>query len=286
MTGGSSPLDRSLTEAAAFLRTRFQPTPRVGILLGSGLGDLAGQVEDATVIPLSEIPFHPNPTVMGHAGILVLGRLEGVTVAVWKGRSHFYEGRSMGEIGFPIWLLARLGGSSLLLTNAAGGLAERLKPGDLMVLVDHINIPGLCGHNPLRGVGALSEGDRFVDLSNAYDPGLRQLALETAAVNGFTVHEGVYAMVGGPNYETRAEARLLRQLGADAVGMSTVPETIVARQVGLRVVAISAITNALLAPDEQGTSHQEVLRQADRLKLRFATLVRGIVAGLGRESTG
>jgi purine-nucleoside phosphorylase len=285
VAGGSSPLDRSLTEAAAFLRARFPLAPRVGVLLGSGLGDFAEQVQSATVIPLADIPFHPNPTVMGHAGILVFGNLEGVNVAVWKGRSHFYEGRSMGEIGFPIWLLARLGGSHLILTNAAGGLAERLKPGDLMVLNDHINLPGLCGHNPLRGNEVLCEGDRFVDLSNAYDPGLRQLALETAAAEGFTTHEGVYAMVGGPNYETRAEARLLRQLGADAVGMSTVPETIVARQVGLRVVAISAITNALLAPDEQGTSHQDVLRQADRLKPRLATLVKGIVAGLGREST-
>jgi purine-nucleoside phosphorylase len=185
----------------------------------------------------------------------------------------------MQEIGFPIWLLARLGAQALILTNAAGGLNESYQPGDLMILQDHINFPGLCGHNPLRGSAALAEGARFVDLAVAYDPGLRNLAKQSAMRQGFAVQEGVYAMVAGPNYETPAEARLLRLLGADAVGMSTVPETIVARQVGLRVVAISAITNLLLAPDGAHTSHAEVLRQANQIKPRLAALVRGIVSG-------
>jgi purine-nucleoside phosphorylase len=260
--------------------------PQVGLLLGSGLGQLAEQVEEAFVVPLGDIPSHPAPTVEGHAGILVIGRLSGVPVAVWRGRAHFYEGRSMAEIGFPIWLLGRLGGSTLILTNAAGGLDETLEPGDLMVLTDHLNLPGLCGHSPLRGPAALSEGDRFVDLADAYDPGLRQLALETAARQGFAIRQGVYAMVAGPNYETPAEARLLRHLGADAVGMSTVPETIVARQVGLRVVAISAITNVLLGAAETKTSHDQVLRQAEQVKPRLAALIRGLVSGVGQGATG
>jgi purine-nucleoside phosphorylase len=281
----SASLDAALGAASSYVRSRFPRRPLVGIVLGSGLGDLADQVRSPCVIPFGDIPNHPRATAAGHTGQLVLGSLEGVEVAVWRGRAHFYEGCSMAEVGFPIRLLDRLGGRAVILTNAAGALNESFMVGDLMLLTDHINLPGLVGHNPLRGEQPPG-AQRFVDLIGAYDAELRRLALAAAERVGQLVQQGVYVMVAGPSYETAAEARLLRRLGADAVGMSTVPEVIVSRQLGLRVAALSAITNVLLGSASAGAaSHAEVLAAAETLEPRFAALVRGMLAGMSEALT-
>lgn len=250
----------------------------MGLILGSGLGQLADEIESPCVIPFAEIPNHPLAAVEGHQGQLVLGSLESVPVALWRGRVHFYEGWSMAEIGFPIRLMRQLGARVAILTNAAGGLNESFASGDLMLLTDHLNLPGLAGHNPLRGPHEPSFGERFVDLSATYDARLLRLAEDVAQQRGFGLQKGVYVMVAGPSYETPAEARLLRQLGADAVGMSTVPEAVVARQVGLRVLAVSAITNVLLGPSGSGPSHAEVLATTAELRPRLSALIRGILS--------
>jgi purine-nucleoside phosphorylase len=255
--------------------------PLVGIVLGSGLGDLADTVQSSVVIPFSDLPHHPQSTVAGHAGQLVVGLLESVPVAIWRGRAHFYEGRDMAELAFPIRLMRRLGARAAILTNAAGGLHPDFIPGDLMVLTDHLNLPGLVGHTPLRGVHDPELGERFVALSSAYDPDFVELALRVGDELGQPIRRGVYAMVGGPSYETPAEARLLRRLGADAVGMSTVPEVIAACQAGLRVVALSAITNLVaMTPYAPGAQHAEVLAVAEQIKPRFEAQIRGMLAGM------
>jgi purine-nucleoside phosphorylase len=285
VTTDDASADVAVRSAVHVLRTRCAARPLVGLILGSGLGDLADQVEGGCVIPFADIPHHPTATVPGHAGQVIFGRLEGVEVAVWRGRIHFYEGRSMAEVGLPIRLLHALGARALVLTNAAGGLNDAFLSGDLMLITDHINLPGLVGHNPLRGPNPGRE-ERFIDLAHAYDPDLRALALRVAAAGGLTLRQGVYAMAAGPSYETPAEARMLRLLGADAVGMSTAPEVIVARQLGLRVVALSAITNVLLGPAAAaGTSHAEVVAAAERLKPRLAALVRGMLSSMGQVLT-
>jgi purine-nucleoside phosphorylase len=272
----------AVRSAVQAVRARSAARPLVGLVLGSGLGDLADHVEGACVIPFSDIPHHPAATVVGHAGQVAFGRLEHVEVAVWRGRIHFYEGRSMAEVGFPIRLLHALGARALVLTNAAGGLNESFLPGDVMLITDHINLPGLVGHNPLRAQDPGRE-ERFVDLANAYDREFRALALRAAAAGGFTLRQGVYAMAAGPSYETPAEARMLRLLGADAVGMSTAPEVIVARQLGLRVVAVSAITNVLLGPAAAAsTSHSDVVTTAEQLKPRLTALVRGMLSAMSQ----
>lgn len=264
--------------AAELILDRCRLRPRVGIVLGSGLASLADEVRSPTVIRYADIPHHPRPTVPGHPGELVLGTLEGVAVALWRGRVHAYEGRDLAEVAFPIRLMRRLGAEAAMLTNAAGGLNPEYAPGDLMLFADHISLPSLVGHSPLRSEHEPALGERFVPLTSAYDPRLVDLALQSAADLGQSIHRGVYAMVGGPSYETPAEARLLRMVGADAVGMSTVPEVIVARQAGLRVLAISAITNVVaMAADSPDPSHAEVLAVADRIKTRFAALLRGIL---------
>jgi purine-nucleoside phosphorylase len=275
-----APLEAAVLAAAAAIRSRYQLQPLVGLVLGSGLGDIARQVSSPCAISFAEIPHHPLATVAGHDGQVVLGLIGSVPVAVWRGRVHFYEGSSMAEVGFPMRVLGALGARAVVLTNAAGGLNESFKVGDLMVLTDHINLPGLVGHNPLRGQDD-GKAQRFLDLSEAYDPELRRLVLRAGEQAGIPLVEGVYAMVAGPNYETRAETRLLRHLGADAVGMSTVPEVIVARQVGLRVVALSAITNILLGPGARGgPSHAEVLASAERLKPRLTRLLSGMLSNM------
>jgi purine-nucleoside phosphorylase len=241
---------------------------------------LADDVERPTIIPYAQLPDHPTTEVPGHEGELVLGWLNGVAVAVWRGRAHFYEGWSMADLAFPVRLLHVLGGTAVLLTNAAGGLSPDLASGDLMVFSDHIFLPGLAGHNPLRGLAATDERPRFVGLAEPYDPELRALAGQVAIREGIRMREGVYAMVAGPNYETRAEGELLRRLGADAVGMSTVPEVIVARQLGLKVVALSAITNMVLGPRATEATHDGVLTEIERIRPRLRRLVRGILGGM------
>jgi len=262
-----------LMEAVAAIRSRSGITPLLAVVLGSGLGAVAHQIEGAMAVPYGDIPGFPRPTVPGHRGELVLGTLEGIGVAAMKGRSHLYEGYTPAQIGFPVQVLHRLGVRTLMVTNAAGGLSPDMDVGTLMVLEDHLNLPGLAGMSPLVGVAGGPE--RFVNMSDAYDPSLRRLVLEGARTQGIRAASGVYAMVFGPSYETPAEARMLRLLGADAVGMSTVPEVLVARWLGMAVLGISCITNVLLRPVEHGEAgHSGVLSVAENVAPALAALLR------------
>src|SRR5215208_1622295 len=229
--------DRVL-EAASSLRGRVRVMPKVGIVLGSGLGPLADAVEDAVAVPYGEVPYFPVSTVPGHRGQLVVGMLEGAPVAVMRGRVHYYEGYDLRQVTFPIRVLRRLGAEVLILTNAAGGVNEGYQPGELMVLRDHLNLMGLAGLNPLIGPDDPELGVRFLDMADAYDAELRDRALQVGMELGLAVHEGVYAVVAGPSFETAAEVRFLRLAGADAVGMSTAPEVIVASHERMSVLGL------------------------------------------------
>lgn len=273
-----------VAEAVAAIQSSGALRPKVGIILGSGLGDLADEVEDPIVVPYRQIPHFPVSTVAGHAGTLVLGTLQGTSVAAMRGRVHFYEGYSLRDVTFPVRVMRRLGAEVLIVTNAAGGLNESFITGDLMVLSDHLNIMGMAGQSPLVGPDEPELGVRFLDMLGAYDAGLRAQAHAVARQHDFEVREGVYAMVGGPAFETMAEIRFLQRGGADAVGMSTIPEVIVARHGGMRVLGISAITDMAVgkaAVDK--ISHAEVLAAAERIKPRLSTVVRGVVASLRAE---
>jgi len=255
--------------------------PRVGLILGSGLGDLADDVESPVVVPYSEIPHFPVSTVVGHAAQLVVGTLGGIAVAAMRGRVHYYEGYSLHEVTFPVRVMRKLGADTLIVTNAAGGLNESFRTGDLMLLTDHLNIMGMAGQSPLLGPNDEALGLRFLDMLHAYDADLRRLAHGAAAQSGFQAQEGVYAMVGGPAFETMAEIRFLQTAGADAVGMSTIPEVIVARHGGMRVLGISAITDMAVGPGAVSEiSHIEVLAAAQEIKPRLAAVVRGVLAAL------
>jgi purine-nucleoside phosphorylase len=268
-------------EAAELIRSRGAMAPKVGLILGSGLGDLADDVELPVVVPYSEIPYFPVSTVVGHAGQLVVGTLRGVAVAVMRGRVHYYEGYSLHEVTFPVRVMRRLGADTLIVTNAAGGLNESFRTGDLMLLTDHLNIMGMAGQSPLLGPNDETLGLRFLDMLHAYDADLRRLAHQAAAQSGFQAREGVYAMVGGPAFETMAEIRFLQTAGADAVGMSTIPEVIVARHGGMRVLGISAITDMAVGPGAVSEiSHIEVLAAAEEIKPRLAAVVRGVLAAM------
>jgi purine-nucleoside phosphorylase len=270
-----------VAEAADSVRRRGALRPRVALILGSGLGDLADDVADAVSVPFAEIPNFPVSTVQGHAGTLVVGSLEGVTVAAMRGRVHFYEGYSLREVTFPIRVMRNLGAEVLVVTNAAGGLNETFCTGDLMLIEDHLNLMGMAGQSPLIGPDEPELGVRFLDMLNAYDPQLRKAAHVAAAEGGFKLQEGIYAMVGGPAFETMAEIRFLQRGGADAVGMSTIPEVIVARHAGMRVLGISAITDMAVGPGAVNEiSHAEVLAAAERIKPRLAAVVRGVLASL------
>jgi purine-nucleoside phosphorylase len=259
--------------ATAVVRAHDSRVPRLGLVLGSGLGRLGDEVQHATAIPFSAIPGLPAPTVGSHAGRLVLGELEGVPVAVLQGRLHLYEGHAPATVVLPVLLLWQLGARGLVLTNAAGGISPHLAEGALMVMSDHIN---LTGHNPLTGSEDPRLGSRFVDMTDAYDPAWRAAARHVAADLSIELHEGVYLGLAGPSFETPAEIRMAARLGADAVGMSTVLETIVARAIGLRVLGLSCITN-LAAGLGGPISHDDVGRVAARVGADFAALVRGIV---------
>jgi len=281
----TSSLAYRVREAASSLRGRLPIVPRVGIILGSGLGPLADEVESPTVVPYAEIPHFAVSTVSGHAGQVVAGTLEGVGVVVMRGRVHLYEGYSLQQITFPVRALHRLGAEILIITNAAGGLNPTFRPGDLMVLRDHINLPGLAGQSPLIGADEPELGVRFLDMSEPYDSNLRAQTLALGSELKVPIHEGVYAMVAGPSYETRAEIRMLRTIGADAVGMSTVPEVIVARHERMTVLGISAITNSA-DPDAAvaDVSHEDVLSVAARAGAGLAAIVRGILTSLAAAS--
>jgi purine-nucleoside phosphorylase len=268
-------------EAATAIRGRLGVSPTVGIVLGSGLGPLADEVEDPVSIGYDEVPHFVPSTVPGHAGQLVAGTLEGVPVAVMRGRLHLYEGYSPRQVTFPVRVLRRLGAEVLIATNAAGGLHPDYRPGDLMVLRDHINLPGLTGLNPLIGPDEPELGVRFLEMADPYDADLRTRARQIGAQIGARVHEGVYAVVVGPSYETRAEMHFLRVAGADAVGMSTVHETIVARHERMRVLAISAITNSADPAQAEEVTHEAVLSVADRAAPALRAIVRGVLRDLG-----
>ncbi|PTX50879.1 purine-nucleoside phosphorylase [Melghirimyces profundicolus] len=261
-------------EAAEAIRGRSDRRPKIGLVLGSGLGILAEEIEEATSIPYGEIPHFPVSTVEGHAGKLVLGTLETQPVVAMQGRFHFYEGYRMQEVTFPIRVMKELGVDILLVTNAAGGINTDFEAGDLMLIQDHLN---LMFTNPLIGPNHPEWGVRFPDMSEAYDSTYRQLAKRVAETRGLSLREGVYAGLTGPSYETPAEIRMLRRMGADAVGMSTVPEVMVARHAGIRVLGISCISNMAAGILPQPLSHEEVMETAERVKPRFIELVKGIV---------
>jgi purine-nucleoside phosphorylase len=263
-----------IREAAKYIREKCKATPQIGLILGSGLGVLADEITDAAHIPYQEIPHFPVSTVEGHAGELIIGELEGKSVLVMAGRFHLYEGHAVEKVSFPIRVMKELGIETLVVTNAAGGINESYEPGDLMLIKDHIN---MMFRNPLIGPNDPELGVRFPDMSNAYDGELRELAHGVAGEQGVQLKEGVYAAVLGPSYETPAEIRMLRVLGGDAVGMSTVPEVIVARHAGIRVLGISCITNMAAGILPQPLSHDEVMETANRVKEMFIRLVKGLV---------
>ena len=271
-------------EAAAAVRERLDTAmaPEVGEILGSGLSAVAEAVESSRTVPYSELPHFPVSTIEGHKGRLVCGQLAGRSVAVLQGRAHYYEGYSQQQITLPVRMLQRLGVRTLIVTNAAGGLNPAFEPGDLMLISDHINLVGIAGAHPLRGPNDPTFGPRFPDMSRAYDPSLRALAQRVGQAQGLPLREGVYACVAGPSFETPAEVRFLRLIGADAVGMSTASEVTVACHAGMRVLGVSGISNVAVgcASTEQKTTHAEVLEAGKIIVPRLVGLVRAVLAAL------
>ena len=251
--------------------------PAVAVVLGSGLGDFAGTLSEAVAMPYDALPHWPASNVVGHAGKLVIGTSGGTRVAALAGRVHLYEGHDVGEVVFATRVMARLGVGRMILTNAAGGVNVAFSPGDLMIIDDHIN---LLGANPLTGDNDERFGPRFPDMTAVYSPVLRKLAESVAAARGIAVQHGVYGAVPGPSYETPAEIRYLRSIGADAVGMSTVPEAIAARHMGVEVLGISCITNMAAGVLPEPLNHEEVLETAHRVRGTFASLLEGIIERL------
>lgn len=268
--------DAAARAAAAAVRDRLGVSPRVGIVLGSGLGGLVGRVQQASAVPYAEVPGFPSATVPGHSGSLIGGTLGGTPVVTLAGRFHMYEGHEAALAGFPVRVLHALGARTLIVSNAAGGARATLAPGTLMLLSDHLNFQF---RNPLTG--PVEDGDiRFPDMSEPYDAGLRMLAREVAAAQGIPLAEGVYAALLGPTYETRAEVRMLQTLGVDAIGMSTVPEVIVARALGMGVLGFSCVTNLACGLSSTPITHEEVLETTARVAARFETLVTEVVRKL------
>ncbi|MBE2220505.1 MAG: purine-nucleoside phosphorylase [Anaerolineae bacterium] len=271
-----------IDEAATAVRALTQYQPTIGLVLGSGLSGLADEIEAPDIIPYEKIPHWPVSTVQGHSGRLVIGTLEGKTVLVQQGRSHFYEGYSPAQITLPVRVMRALGIQTVILTNAAGGINRDFNAGDLMLIKDHLNFVGIAGNNPLRGPNDDSIGPRFPDVTHAYTPALRDLAKKTAVSLNISLHEGVYAYVAGPSFETPAELRFLHMIGADAVGMSTVPTVLVAAHAGMRVLGISSITNKAILDPSTGAevSHEEVLETGKIIVPRLISLLHGILPHL------
>jgi purine-nucleoside phosphorylase len=267
-------------EAAGAVRAKVAQLPSVGIVLGSGLGPLAEAVENATVIPAKEIPHWPQSTVEGHLGRLVVGQLEGRTVLIQQGRAHYYEGHTLQQVTLPVRVMQLLGIKTLIVTNAAGAVNPAFRPGDVMLITDHINFMGMAGLSPLRGPNDPALGVRFPDMSSAYDRELRALAVSVAGTLGLTLRQGVYICLGGPAFETPADLRFLRLIGVDAVGMSTVPEVTVARHGGLRVLGFSGMSNAANLDGNTVTTHEEVLAAGQTLVPKLTALVRGVLRQL------
>lgn len=263
-----------LAEARRYLRERVPSLPELGVILGSGLGAFAELVEDRITISYKDIPHFPVSTVEGHAGQLVFGKVEGRGVVVMQGRFHYYEGYTMQEVTFPIRVMQVLGVTGLVVTNAAGGINSEFRPGDLILIKDHLN---LMGENPLRGANISNLGPRFPDLSEGYNSEWRQKALAIMPDYGIRPQEGVYAAMSGPSYETPAEIRYSRVIGADMVGMSTVPEVIVANHGGMKVLGISCVTNMAAGILPQKLSHAEVMETAERVEKKFVNFVQGLM---------
>lgn len=263
-----------VNEALEVLRSKTGKTPEIGLILGSGLGELADRIADPDDIPYHDLPHFPKPTVAGHKGQFVLGKLKGKSVMAMQGRYHHYEGYSLQQVAFPVAVMKAAGIKTLLVTNAAGGINQHFAPGDLMLITDHIN---MLGGSPLIGPNDETVGPRFPDVSAAYTPSLIERAEDVARHAGIHVQKGVYLATSGPQYETPAEIRMMRTLGADAVGMSTVPEVIAAAHAGLSVLGISCITNMASGILDQPLSHHEVIETAERVKGPFTRLVEGII---------
>jgi purine-nucleoside phosphorylase len=283
MNGHESFTRAQYTDAADFIRSQTMHRPKIGLILGSGLSTLADEVAGGDHIPYASIPHFPQPRVQGHSGQLVLGTLAGQDVVIMQGRVHAYEGYSLQRITLPVRVMAELGVRVLIVTNAAGGLNPSFKPGDLMLITDFIGLMAMVGGTPLWGPNDEALGPRFPAMNQAFDGGLRRLALQAAADAGIPLRQGVYVGLAGPAYETPAEVRFLRMIGGDAAGMSTVPETLVARHAGMRVLGFSGISNvAIDDPDAiVEVNHEEVLAAGLVMVPQLLTLIRGVLAGLG-----
>jgi purine-nucleoside phosphorylase len=272
------------TEVADFIRSATDHRPTIGLILGTGLSPLADEIERAAILPYAEIPYFPVSTVQGHAGRLVIGEIEGVTVCAMQGRFHFYEGYSLAQVTLPVRVMQLLGIETLIVTNAAGGVNQGFDVGDVMLIEDHINFVGMSGFNPLLGPNDDAFGTRFPPMNRAYTKALRQVAGRVATEQGINLRRGVYAWLAGPNFETPAEIRMWRTLGADAVGMSTVPEVLVAHHAGLQVLAFSTITNICIdqVDVEHEPSHDEVNEAGKIIVPRLTKLVKGVLKELGQ----
>jgi purine-nucleoside phosphorylase len=271
---------QQIDEAADAVRSRTSHRPRVGIILGSGLNDLANSVQNADFIPYSDLPHWTRSTVHGHVGRLVIGQLEGQTVLVMQGRTHFYEGYSMSQVTLPVRVMQRLGLEIMMVTNAAGGVNPDFVPGDVMLITDNLNLVGMTGANPLMGPNIDELGPRFPDMSRAYDLELMSLARKAAKENQITLREGVYCGLSGPSFEGPADLRFLRMAGADSVGMSTVAEVIVARHGGLRVLGLSGISNKANLDGSTVTTHEEVIEAGKTITPKVEKIVRGVLRAL------
>ncbi len=269
-----------IDEVAAAVRSLTNHKPKIGMILGSGLGSLAELIENGDHINYEKLPYWPVPTVHGHAGKLVVGTLEGKNVIVMQGRSHFYEGVSMAEVGLPVRVMQRLGVDILIVTNAAGAINPDYVPGDVMFISDHIALLSMTGNNPLRGPNLDDLGPRFPDMSQAYSRKLINQAQKVAIDNHIKTYSGVYVALSGPSFETPADLRFMRTIGADAVGMSTVPEVIVARHGGTQVLGISGISNKANLDGSTITTHEEVLEAGQILVPKLTTIIRGLLASL------
>lgn len=269
-----------IDQAADAVRRRTSHQPRVGIILGSGLNDLADSVQKADIIPYGDLPNWPVSTVHGHAGRLVIGELEGQAVFIMQGRIHFYEGYSMSQITLPVRVMQRLGLEMMVVTNAAGGVNPAFTPGDVMLITDHLNLIGMTGLNPLMGPNLDEIGPRFPDMSQAYDRKLMDVARKAAAQTNIPLLEGIYCALSGPSFEGPADLRFLRMAGADAVGMSTVPEVIVARHGGLRVLGFSGISNKANLDGSTVTTHEEVIEAGKVIAPKLEKITRGVLHSL------
>ncbi len=265
-------------EASQYINSKIQIKPKVGMILGSGLGDLAEEIEDAIYLDYGEIPHFPTSSVIGHKGRLVIGQLNGQQVMAMQGRIHYYEGYTMKDITFPVRVMGLMGIDTMIVTNACGGINPEFYAGALMIINDHIN---LMGDNPLIGENYEDFGPRFPDMLNAYNKDLITLANKVAKENDITVFNGIHSAVSGPNFETGAELRMLATLGADTVGMSTIPEVMVAHHMGIKSLGISAITDMAIGDQPEEITHEDVIKVASEIKPKFIKLVRNILSKLG-----